>query len=208
MTSVYISDAILVNSTGVSFVSEAEKMQYVTQLKNELGKIQEVKSDYHITVNESISYEISQVHTESGDRYDQLIIWSTHDSTLRKELEVLARSEDGGQVIDGLEVARADWIQLCNLHNPLQLVKKRYTSDALYYNHKPLVIGTTAIAKEYNYMSSENYSLLLSPLHITSVRPDLAFEIGQCSGSYGGQYMLLWQKDANNVWKVHLDSNL
>jgi hypothetical protein len=55
-------------------------------------------------------------------------------------------------------------------------------------------------------MNNPTYQLTLTPIAVEAAGKDIAFEIGQCSGSYGGKYILVWQKIGNN-WKVLFDSN-
>ena len=40
----------------------------------------------------------------------------------------------------GISQRRAEWMRLCNLHNAFQLVSTMYTGDAIYFNHKPIVV--------------------------------------------------------------------
>ena len=97
---------------------------------------------------------------------------------------------------------------LCNQHDAQQLVAQMYTANAMYYNHKPVVVGRKDITIEYDYMNQANYSLHLEPIIVETLTPALVFEIGQCSGSYGGKYMLIWEKQKDGSWQVLMDSNI
>ncbi|MEM6697813.1 MAG: hypothetical protein AAF599_05420, partial [Bacteroidota bacterium] len=88
------------------------------------------------------------------------------------------------------------------------LVEQLYTDNAIYYNHKPVVVGTERITAEYSYMNNPDYSLKLVPLTVEPANKNIVFEIGQCSGSYNGKYVLIWKKVADGVWKILLDSNV
>jgi ketosteroid isomerase-like protein len=106
-----------------------------------------------------------------------------------------------------LDESRTEWMRLCNAHQVDQLVSRLYASNAFYYNRGRLLQGTKAITKEYSYMSNPNYSLKLTPKHVAFVTPDIAYEIGQCSGSYPNPYMLLWEKEEDGRWVILMDSN-
>ncbi|MEQ9373718.1 MAG: hypothetical protein RIG68_00945 [Imperialibacter sp.] len=171
-------------------------------------KVESLQSIGATDANVHIGYEI--VTFKAGDEsYTQLIIWNQKNGGPLRELEVIGRSVNQGNVTaEVLDAPRAKWIRLCNEHDPLKLVAELYTADAMYYNHKPMIVGTEAIAKEYWYMGNSSYQLSLTPIVIEMVNPDLAFEIGQCSGSYNGKYVLVWKKSADKGWQVALDSNI
>jgi hypothetical protein len=78
----------------------------------------------------------------------------------------------------------------------------------MYYNHKPIVQGTENLIQEYGYMNRESYSLQLDPKKSVIVNANFVFEIGQCSGSYGGKYVLIWKKEADGNWRIYIDSNI
>lgn len=154
-----------------------------------------------------VDYEVVGFQAD-GQEYVQLIIWNQKSGKQLRELEVLAKAGQNAPEAATLEAARAEWIRLCNLHEPKKLVERMYTPDARYYNHKPMVTGTEAITKEYWYMGNSSYELSLTPLVVQMVSGDLAFEIGQCSGSYKGKYVLIWKKSQENGWQVALDANI
>ena len=83
-----------------------------------------------------------------------------------------------------------------------------YSENTLYYNHKPLVVGRELLIEEYSYMNRENYQLTLNPIVVDQVNDKLVFEIGQCKGSYGGKYIIIWRKEESGKWEVFIDSNI
>ncbi|SHJ20502.1 YybH family protein [Aquimarina spongiae] len=178
---------------------------------NQSAEINESESLFLIEANkhEGIDYEIVSYKTKDSEEYVQVVVWKSIEGKKVREFEYDAKRDisipDG--YIDQISKARNLWIQLCNEHNAEHLVSKLYTSNAIYFNHKPLVIGTEAISKEYRYMNSDTYNLTLEPLKTEMVTDNIAFEIGQCKGSYGGKYVIVWQKEAEGNWKVFIDSN-
>lgn len=153
------------------------------------------------------AYEIEAIQAEDGTAYRQFIIKAQEDK--RRVLEFSARAQiEDRPAATVLDTFRSQWINRCNAHNAYELVAGSYTPNALYYNHKPLVIGTEAIAEEYSYMNRPKYELYLDPIVVEMVSQNLAYEIGQCSGSYGGKYMLVWQRNNAGEWQVLFDSNI
>jgi ketosteroid isomerase-like protein len=155
-----------------------------------------------------IRYELSTIDMTDGRRFHQLIIWNVEEKIPRRELEMVSEARATDPYTSALDTRRADWMRLCNAHNAKQLVEALYTENALYYNHKPLIQGQEAIAADYTYMNNPDYQLTLTPIRVLPVSTDLAFEIGQCSGSYGGNYVLVWQKGKDSIWRILLDSNI
>lgn len=107
-----------------------------------------------------------------------------------------------------IDEARAQWMTFCNHQRVDELIENLYCEDAIYFNQKPILQGRSAIRQEYSYMTSANYSLELTPLFIEQINEEYAIEIGQCSGSYGGKYVLVWEKQVDGQWQICFDSNV
>ncbi|MEL6733969.1 MAG: DUF4440 domain-containing protein [Bacteroidota bacterium] len=157
-----------------------------------------------------IIYHISTKNVPGDRSIAELDIYQTKDSINQAQIskmQFIAEVQTYVYDIKGIEAARKKWMELCNAHDPAQLVAQVYTEDAFYFNHKPPIRGTQAITEEYQYMAQPDYNLTLMPIYLMPVQSDLAYEIGQCTGSYGGKYAIVWKKVASGEWKVLLDSN-
>ena len=157
---------------------------------------------------ETYEYEIGGFSSTNGKEYRHLLIWKRDTQVKLRALELIVELEADLPSPQVLNARRTEWIRLCNQHNAEKLVDGLYAENTLYYNHKPMVVGRKAVSKEYEYMNRDDYSLHLEPILVEPVRTDLIFEIGQCSGSYGGKYILIWQKNALGVWEILMDSNI
>lgn len=189
-------------------VADASAAEMYRQLRKSTGAVMSAKSAKRIAASPTIDYEIVEMEAAGGKLLKQLIIWRKTDNLLLRELEATFLAERQISPDPAIDEARNKWMELCNKHLPAELVAQVYTPDAIYYNHKPVVTGTTAISREYGYMASPQYNLKLTPLHLEMLSPDMAFELGQCSGSYGGKYVLIWVKNGEGSWQVALDSNI
>ena len=202
----YFPKAVKVDATGAVF-------QTAQEIKNELKKFTKKLSNIQVIKNvpagrkAAYAYEIGSFQVKKKTYY-HLIVWNAKGEEKLRELEVVAVSKKTDDLSNEIEAARNLWMELCNAHDAQKLVETLYTSNAVYYNHKPVVVGTEAISKEYSYMNNEKYGLRLAPVQLQMVSPTLAFEIGQCSGSYGGKYVIVWQKQKSGNWQVLLDSNI
>jgi ketosteroid isomerase-like protein len=166
------------------------------------------KTIYSVEASDGFSYEISSFHTD-GESFKSIAI-NERDKESVEVLEFIAnsRSTNNEAVKNRLQKRRQEWIKLCNEHNAANLVTNLYLPDAIYFNHKPLIIGRENLTKAYSYMNDTNYSLKLEPLHVEVVSNEFAFEIGQCSGAYQGKYLLVWKKNENDQWFIIVDSNI
>ena len=207
--SVYHSKSVFIDANGNVFDSQEEKEIYIKKLKAELGSIRSITSIRKTTViPNKLEYEIGAFET-TNSTYRHIVIWSFENNKKVRELEFITKKEASKKtLIDEINKARNKWITLCNKHNASNLVSTLYTPSAIYYNHKPVVIGTSAISKEYSYMNNPKYSLSLKPIHTEIVTNNMALEIGQCSGSYNGKYLLVWKKNKDDQWQIMVDSNL
>ena len=172
--------------------------------------IREIYTDTVITedANREFAYEIGGFLTDTGTPYKHLIIWNHKTDPPLREIEVIAETKYYSPAPEELDEARERWMELCNAHNAADLINTMYTEDALYYNHKPMISGREPLVKEYSYMNNPDYSLKLSPLYTAQVSNELVYEIGQCSGSYKGKYVIVWEKQDDGNWQVFFDSNI
>lgn len=155
------------------------------------------------------TYEISRFETADDQAFAQVIVWDHQGPSPLRALQFVAPY---GEVLledtDVIDAARTRWMKYCNAHEVAQLVGEMYTPNTLYYNHRPLLRGPAALEEEYGYMKDPAYQLTLTPLYVVPVSAQLVLELGQCSGSYGGKYLLVWQEQEAGVWQVLLDANL
>lgn len=156
----------------------------------------------------SIHYEIAGFKNSDGILYKQVLIWRKLKDDFKKELEFVAKSGTTEDLSSEIDEARARWMKYCNAHMATELVNQVYSKNPFYYNNgRPIITTSEALIREYSYMNNPQYSLKLTPLVIEPVTDELVYEIGQCSGSYGGKYVIIWTKE-DGIWKVLLDSNI
>lgn len=181
--------------------------EFISDFYETNGKKSTYKKNFSIEVNANLEYETGEIQTNSGS-FPVMFIRSKADPTRPKiELMVINEEKDPVNETANLDRQRSRWMELCNTHKASELVSRLYTSDAYYYNRGRLIQGTKALSAEYSYMNNEAYSLNLTPKHVVFVTPNLAYEIGRCSGSYPYPYMLLWEKQTDGDWQIMMDSN-
>ncbi|MBT8287319.1 MAG: DUF4440 domain-containing protein [Bacteroidia bacterium] len=203
----YTTDALKVFSDGTTLNTTDDIANHLfTTLKG----AHSIKTKKRLTAHEKrqIDYEVSQFRVKNNENYKQLIIWEKVDGRDVRAFEFIEKSGEFTAPVKELNQRREEWMKYCNAHDVSALVNDLYTSNTIYFNHKPAVIGTEKLIKEYSYMENPAYSLKLEPIIIEAVNKELVFEIGQCQGSYNGKYVLIWQKDSDGKWKVLVDSNI
>ena len=169
-------------------------------LKNHPGLA--IQAIYSVEANENraISYSINQYQND----FKSISILEKN----KLVFEFISSANSQNIDLEKIKERRKEWIMLCNKHNAQGLVEELYSSDAIYYNHKPVIRGHASIIADYAYMNNPEYSLHLEPLTIVPVNDHMVFEIGQCSGSYKGKYILVWKKEKDGEWRIFMDSNI
>ncbi|WP_420570867.1 YybH family protein [Kordia sp.] len=205
----YDANAIKIISTDSIINGSPQIANYYGIHKN---KITSIESLFSVEANkaEGITYELIKYQTDNRKEYIQIVIWKLKDKKVIREFEFTEISRVSNTKIQTPEIVkrRKLWMELCNAHNAENLVKQLYSENTMYYNHKPIVKGRESLVKEYGYMNNKKYSLQLQPKKLEIVNANFAFEIGQCSGSYGGKYVLIWKKQADGNWYIYIDSNI
>ncbi len=200
------ADALIITSQGLfRGLQEASEFLPAFALDSESDGV--YRQDYTAQVNASLSYEIGEIESGAGSFPIMFIKSMNEPDSPEIELLVIYEREstpDDSQVLDD---RRKEWMELCNSHQASRLVKQLYHKDAYYYNRGRLIQGTKALTSEYSYMNASSYSLTLTPGHVLFASENVAYEIGQCSGSYPFPYLLLWSRQDDGSWKIMLDSN-
>jgi ketosteroid isomerase-like protein len=165
------------------------------------------KNNFSISVKTGLDYEVGEIQTDK-ETYAVMFLKGKSEFSAPK-IEFLVNYKKVSSEKDKLDIdkQRNKWMELCNAHDAEELVKQLYTIESYYYNRGRLIEGTKAISAEYIYMNNPGYNLKLTPKHLVIVSSNIAYEIGQCSGSYPLPYMLLWKKQPNGNWQVLMDSN-
>lgn len=206
LDSFYLEDAVIALDDGSFYQDENGRISYFKQLKEQTGKFQHGRTSFHTNTVNDIEYELGDWVGDNKSFYRFLRI---KDAEGLRALEFYTEGDLNHELDYGeIDAARKKWMLLCNQHNAAELVKQLYTKNAIYYNHKPVVVGTESIAEEYGYMNNPDYRLKLVPLTVDPANKNIVFEIGQCSGSYNGKYVLIWKKGEDGIWKILLDSNV
>lgn len=159
------------------------------------------------TETTQLIYETGYITTDKQDIYQYMTIWKNAEGSWKRELETIAKKTVSRNEHEQVNTARSRWIQLCNSHRHDQLIAQVYAADAYYYNRGRLLQGRQQLTEEYKYMANPMYQLTLTPLSVQMVQPDMVYEIGKGSGSYGGHYMIRWEKQPATDWQVTLDTN-
>jgi ketosteroid isomerase-like protein len=204
----YRAESIKIISSDSKLIGSIEIAEYYAL---QSGEIKSISSLYNVKASKekNIDYELIKYQTQNGKSYAQLLIWRLENGYKFREFEFESEiSEETYNNEKSISERRNLWVKLCNTHNPKNLVNTLYSSNCIYFNHKPLIKGQKNLIDEYSYMKNSSYKLALDPLKMIFVNDNLVYEIGQCEGTYKGKYILVWKKEIDGVWRVFIDSNI
>lgn len=206
---IYAAHAIKVISADSVIHNATQIANFYRSLRHKITSIESLYS-VEASKEQGIHYDLLRYTLDDLKEYIQLVIWRVNDARAVREFEFTQLSSSEAIQVDTNAIAerRKLWIQLCNSNDAESLVKQLYSRNTLYYNHKPIVKGSENLIKEYDYMNAADYNLELQPIELKVVNANFAVEIGQCSGSYGGKYILVWENQGDGNWKVYIDSNI
>lgn len=204
LASLYTQDVYGLSVNGIDFSSRDLLIDIVK--KNEFV-VKDVQTISRVAASNIFDYEIGSFKNANNQLMKYVAIWDTSQDTEIRTLEFISETDDTKVDSKEIDAQRAEWIRLCNVHNAKNLINKVYTKNTMYYNHRPMVVGRENLIPIYSYMNNPNYKLTLHPISVEAVSETIVFEIGQCKGSYGGKYVLIWQKTVEG-WQVLFDANI
>ncbi len=146
--------------------------------------------------------------TTSKASYYFMTGWKFENNVYLKEMEFIRKYENPKKEdLKGITKSRIEWMKYSNAHAPADLINNVYTSETQYYNNGHLSEGRSELIQRYDYMSSNNWSIELIPVKTVQLSDHLAFEIGTYISNGQGQYMLVWEKGDDDIWRVAFDFN-
>jgi ketosteroid isomerase-like protein len=196
----YVEDAIRIDETGLALNGVDSIVDFYS---NKSPKVQRhtTKATIIASRDSTIYYELAEIESD-GNLFDYVIVGRVNGGDSLRLFEFVSAARKNARYPAELDERRQLWMTYCNNHQVGRLVDELYAADPIYYNHKPLVRGKELLKQEYSYMESKQYHLTLAPIHIEPVSEIVVYEIGQCNGSYGGKYILIWQRERDGQWRI------
>jgi hypothetical protein len=141
-------------------------------------------------------------------RLAYMVAWKEEKGVWCKELEVLYPFKIANKVATKrIDLARQDWENWSNKHQPDSLIKQLYDKNAFYLNDGYIYKGRKAIQTKYAYMLKEKWHIRLSTIQTIQVSDSLFYDVGQYVSGGKGHYFILWQLQSDGKWRVLLDFN-
>lgn len=142
--------------------------------------------------------------------------WRKTETGWTKEIDLLLpQTSDSGiseSVNRQLVKEREEWVELANQHEPAIHIRTSYTKDAVYFSNGEQSDGHSGITERYAYMKNPNYVVDLEASYLRQISDTRVLEVGRYftgkerRGS-GGIYVILWQKQSTDDWKIGVDFN-
>lgn len=143
--------------------------------------------------------------------------WRKADGDWKKEIDIILTLSENLEEPDlylskELDAERKKWVELANQHNPENHIQQSYTEDATYFGNGQKSDGRIEIAERYFYMENPNYQVDLVKENLWTISESYILEIGRYftgpdKVGAGGLYIILWETQEDNSWKIELDFN-
>ncbi len=154
----------------------------------------------------SVAYVVSHLSIQST-QYAVFSVFERIDRQWIRKLDWVEEIQSKSTNIHVINATRLEWMKLCNAHMVEELIENKYADSCFYFNRGRLIQGRHNLLEEYGYMKNPDYQLKLQPEYLSAVNDSVIYEIGQCSGSYGGKYVLIWHKISSGQWQIAFDTN-
>lgn len=148
--------------------------------------------------------------------YVLLTGWKKDETGWTREIDVLLAQISGSGVShtvrQQLDKKRTEWVELANQHDPATHIRTSYTKDAVYFSNGSRSDGHSGIAERYAYMENPDYQVDLEVSYLRQISDTRILEVGRYftgkerRGS-GGIYVILWQDQPAEDWKIGMDFN-
>lgn len=149
-----------------------------------------------------------QLKDSTQGKLAYMVAWKEEKGVWCKELEVLYPLNITNKIeTETIDIARQEWEELSNQHQPDSLIEQLYDTDGFYLNDGYIYKGTKAIQTKYAYMLKEKWHIRLSTIETIQVSDSLFYDVGQYVSSGKGHYFILWQLQTDGKWRVLLDFN-
>jgi hypothetical protein len=153
-------------------------------------------------------YQLKDSTLFQTNKLAYMVAWKEEKDIWCKELEVLYPLKITNKIaIQAIDVARQEWENWSNQHQPDFLIKYLYDKNSFYLNDGYIYKGTKAIQTKYAYMLKEQWHIRLSTIQTVQVSDSLFYDVGQYVSGGKGHYFILWQLQSDGVWRVLLDFN-
>lgn len=181
-------------------------------IDGKLADYQQIKQFKHDEFRSLTLADVSQ----DQKQYALLTGWKKTGTTWTKEIDVLltqiSDSKVSNSVKQQLDKKRTEWVELANQHNPANHIRTSYTKDAVYFSNGMRSDGYSGITERYEYMKNPNYQVDLEASYLRQISDTQILEVGRYftgkeRQGNGGIYVILWQKQSDEDWKIGMDFN-
>lgn len=171
-----------------------------------ISKITSVVPHSRYQKSGNLIFEIG--HFESDNKQFQYVIqWIKIRKIWLKDLEIITEKIDNSLDLSEIDKQREKWNKIAAEHQVSNLVEELFINNGYYYGSTKLYEGHDEI--KTGYSSLKSVTINIEQEYVVKVAPDTAYEIGKyyVGGMSWAYYVLIWNKDSSQEWKIFLDAN-
>ncbi len=208
ISKLYIKDGALFTEN--SMTSGNENVSNFLLNKNKLN-IKSFKTEKIILHDLNNILELGFLETDDFDKIYYLTAWNKINGFWLRELDVLYPKNNVIQNTNKINLARLNWVEMLKAHDIIDLVDCLYLKNSIYFYNGKINHGRENVVKAFieSGMAEENFNMNLHPIDVLLIQEKVAFESGEylINNQTKGHYLLVWNKDEDDSWKIVLDFN-
>ncbi|MBN1560328.1 hypothetical protein JW998_08760 [candidate division KSB1 bacterium] len=141
------------------------------------------------------------------DSLHYVTAWRMIGDDWLREVDIIlpmTKTAVGAQV----DARRAAWVKYANGDDPESMVKDLFLHEAMYLNNSEMSKGHADIAKRLAFIVNSTFHINLAAKQVYAVDDRTIIDIGNwITNEFVGYYLILWQKDEHEEWKIYLYFN-
>ncbi|MBN1465200.1 hypothetical protein JXA02_05520 [candidate division KSB1 bacterium] len=208
----YLKQALLITREEVAF-GQQQVVQLIGQRRDLFDGLSSAKSRNLFEHSDRKILDVGALYIEDDqdnitDSLHYVTAWRKVGDDWLREVDIILPMVKTDAVGDDIGPRRAAWVKYANGDDPESMATELFLHDAMYLNNSEMSKGYAEIAKRLSFIVNSTFHINLTEKQVYGVDDRTIIDIGNwITAEFVGYYLILWQKDEHDVWKIYLYFN-